>query len=789
MNDSVQSFQFGSKAETLGALAPLLTRSYVLPVAVFTLARWQHEPRDVVTDIQNRFRDQKLIVRSSARSEDRADRSNAGAYESVPDVNAADRLSLERALDTVAASYDEPSPDDQILVQPYLQGARLAGVLFSRDLDTLAPYRVFNYDKTGATDTVTSGAGGQFETHIRFRGCALMPDDPELVPIHAAVDEIEQLAGTQIETELALDQDGRVCIFQVRPLVGTPPADAPDEKQLGDWLLKAEKKLEKLSRAHPHLLGRRTIFGVMPDWNPAEIIGVRPRALALSLYKELVTDSIWAYMRDNYGYRNLRSFPLLISILGVPYIDVRVSFNSFVPKSVPDDLAARLVDHYLDRLEANPESDDKVEFDIVFSCYYPGITDDLERLRDAGFAQHDIDTLASSLHSLTTRLLAPGGLVAQDLAKIHYLDEQRPRVHASGMSTVDKIYWLLEDCKRYGTLPFSGLARAGFIAVQFLRGLVAGGAISADQYQDFMANLETIPTRLGADIQGMLSGELTREQFLARYGHLRPGTYDIQSLRYDEDFEQYFPETSLGTTALEDHSSFDWGQSTLDAVQQVLDAEDLGVTPQELFAFVRMGIEGREYAKLVFSRSLSDALVLIEELGAQCQLSRDELVDLDISTVMRLYATLDAHDVRDLLLANMQSNSKAYRLTQCVKLPELILKPTDVYQFYGARYAPNFITVRKTTGDVVPERALFETELTDKVVCIPSADPGYDWIFARQIGALITQFGGANSHMAIRSAELGIPAVIGCGEANFDLWSKSERLEIDCANQSVRVIR
>ena len=40
------------------------------------------------------------------------------------------------------------------------------------------------------------------------------------------------------------------------------------------------------------------------------------------------------------------------------------------------------------------------------------------------------------------------------------------------MSTVDKIYWLLEDCKRYGTLPFSGLARAGFIAVQFLRGFV-----------------------------------------------------------------------------------------------------------------------------------------------------------------------------------------------------------------------------------------------------------------------------------------------------------------------------
>ena len=70
----------------------------------------------------------------------------------------------------------------------------------------------------------------------------------------------------------------------------------------------------------------------MPDWNPAEIIGVRPWPLSLSLYRELITDAIWAYQRDNYGYQNLRSFPLLVSFHGLPYIDVRVSFNSFVPR-------------------------------------------------------------------------------------------------------------------------------------------------------------------------------------------------------------------------------------------------------------------------------------------------------------------------------------------------------------------------------------------------------------------------------------------------------------------------
>ena len=72
------------------------------------------------------------------------------------------------------------------------------------------------------------------------------------------------------------------------------------------------------------------MFGVMPDWNPAEMIGIRPRPLALSLYQNLITDSTWAYQRDNYGYRKLRGFPLMQSLGGVPFIDLRVSFNSFV---------------------------------------------------------------------------------------------------------------------------------------------------------------------------------------------------------------------------------------------------------------------------------------------------------------------------------------------------------------------------------------------------------------------------------------------------------------------------
>ena len=86
----------------------------------------------------------------------------------------------------------------------------------------------------------------------------------------------------------------------------------------------------------------------MPDWNPAEMIGIRPRPLALSLYQNLITDSTWAYQRDNYGYRNLRGFPLMQSFGGVPFIDLRVSFNSFIPKSL-DEKYCRKISKFLFR--------------------------------------------------------------------------------------------------------------------------------------------------------------------------------------------------------------------------------------------------------------------------------------------------------------------------------------------------------------------------------------------------------------------------------------------------------
>ena len=118
-------------------------------------------------------------------------------------------------------------------------------------------------------------------------------------------------------------------------------------------------------------------------------------------------------------------------------------------------------------------------------------------------------------------------------------------------------------------------------------------------------------------------------------------------------------------------------------------------------------------------------------------------------------------------------------------MPNIITNEDDIYSFFLEENEPNFITMKRIKSSVITEDDLFTSNLEGKIVCIKSADPGYDYLFSKNIGALLTCFGGANSHMAIRCAELGIPAIIGCGENAFKRYCLAKNIEIDAANKKV----
>lgn len=769
---------FSSKARTLDGLIGLLSCASLLSQHVFSVGEW----RQASDSCLRRIIDAgwaSMAVRSSSVREDAANASAAGQFESCLAVAPA---GLQDAIYAVIASMggEHASAADEVFVQPMLENVRTAGVAFGVEPSSAAPYFVINYDSSsGRTDSVTSGDSNELHNFYAHHSAEQIPQP--LQPVVAMLRELQGLFGsTALDVEFAVDAQGILYLLQVRPLVlQVPEVDVAAHTQLVSLI---RERIRIGQRPQLFLHGERTVYGVMPDWNPAEIIGVRPKPLALSLYRELVTDMIWAYQRNNYGYRNLRSFPLMLHFHGLPYIDVRVSFNSFVPRDLDGALADKLVNYYIERLVSAPSLHDKVEFEIVFSCYTLDLPQRLERLREAGFSEAECAQLADSLRELTNRIVDNNtGLWRSDEAKLKVLLARREEILSADTDPVSRIYWLLEDCSRYGTLPFAGLARAGFIAVQLLRSLVAVGVLDVEDYNAFLNGLNTVSGQMTRDWQ-----QLDRTTFLSRYGHLRPGTYDILSPRYDEAPELYFDWQSCGQeTAHQSTPRFALSLEQMRSISRLLAEHGLAHDVVGLFDFLQAGIELREYAKFVFTRNLSDALSLFRDFGRSLGFSEDDMAFANIQVIKELHAA--SADPHELLASSIADGRRRYAETCQLMLPPLITAPEDALVFHLPQSEPNFITHGQATGNVVSHHQ--RDELVGAIVMIPSADPGFDWLFSHRIAGFVTAYGGVNSHMAIRANELGLPAVIGAGEALYNRWAAARVLKLDCAARRVDILR
>ena len=768
--------QFTTKADTLKQLEKNMKTAKVLPQVSFYVGEYKKNP-NIIKEmmVDHSFLAHTVIVRSSAQNEDTKETSNAGKFLSI--ANICGEEALENAVKKVAMAMGDED-ENQIFIQPYLERVELCGVAFTVDPNSGGQYYVLNYDDvTGSTSSVTGGFGESLKMFYHFKEAAFAPKAP-LDRVIEACKELEQLFEINtLDIEFAISNE-EVYILQVRPLI-LKNKIAKLENQTKQ-LEEIEKKIHSLMKRHPDIYGEKTIYGVMPDWNPAEMIGIRPRQLASSLYQEIITNGVWAYQRDNYGYQNLRSFPLMIDFGGLPYIDTRVSFNSFLPKGLSEELASKLIAYYLGELQAHPEWHDKIEFQIAFTCYTFDLKYRIEHLKEYEFTEEEIKTIVRLLKKVTNNIVnSKTGVWKKDAEKINILKEKHEEILKSDLGLIDKIYWLLEYCKRYGTLPFAGLARAGFIAVEFLNSFVTMGILSSDEKNMYMHSLSTVGKNMANDFY-----MLSKDAFLHKYGHLRPGTYDICSKRYDQSGDQYFNFENQMTKEKEGEV-FKLSLEQYSKLQMMLKEHELEVDVLELFDFMKQAIEGREYAKFVFTNILSDVLELIVELGKEYNFTREELSYMNIRVLMDSYTS--SSGLKDRMLHSIQVGKEQASMAESLVMPPLIWDERQIYSFFMPDGEPNYITQKTCISDVVVLPS--EEDLKGKIVLIRSADPGFDWIFSKQIAGFITAYGGANSHMAIRSAEFGIPAVIGVGEKAFDRYTRMKTIRIDGLNRKVECVK
>lgn len=804
---ALSHFVFGTKAMTLERIRPLVKNATVLNQVRFNFAAWQKAKPQVLEEIRHKLSAQKLVVRSSSTHEDNWGHSAAGRFESILDVDSGSTQSIEEAIDKVFSTYpEEQNPRafalNEVFVQPQIDNVKMSGVMFTRDQESNAPFAIFSVDRSsGRTDTVTSGTTHHTETFVAYRRTKSVPEGHFLTPLLAVMEELEDLIGyDRLDIEFAVDCNDHIYVFQVRPLARAKAEIELEEESLVAEMEQMRAFAQNLMAPHPFLHGTHTMLGNMPDWNPAEMIGTAPRPLALSLYQTLITDRAWAMARAQMGYRDVGEEPLLVSLAGIPYIDLRASFNSFVPAGLDDQTACGLVEIYLQTLAKKPHLHDKIEFEVAVTCLALDFDHHAKRLQKAGLGTKQTEELKNTLRHLTQSFIqgktAP---IQASLDKIKQLGIGRQKLLSTpptAKTIPAMVLRLATDCVNFGTIPFSILARHGFVAVTLLKSLKSESILTQEEYNLVLKSIPTVAADISQAIEKLGKGQISRDDFTNQYGHLRPGTYDILSPNYKALIDSLEKAGKTNTARKNQHAKTnadtarDIFAKKHDQIGAALEKQGFSCTVEELLDYVMAAIPAREWAKFEFTKSVNAILELTADFCAAYGLDRNSASFLSIETIKR-FATNSPSCAAGFELERLAGFAqKKYELTKSIRLPQLIKNATDMVFFQMEQSRPNFITDTKLVAEVchIDNNRPSPEELKGKIVLIRGADPGYDWIFSCSVAGLVTQFGGAASHMAIRAAEFGLPSAIGCGESIFEEVKHAARIELDCANQQVKVL-
>ena len=769
---------FLSKATTLKKLDKLKLKNCSIPKTYFfTEKEYMSKSHQILVDINNKF-SEKIAIRSSCLVEDNIEKSFAGHFYSALNVNSNNKTEVSAEISNVIQSYkDYKNLNNQILIQAMAKNTLYTCVAMTSDKGNGAPYYIIDYVKSADTTSVTSGVDSKNKTLVIYKKQKTLSLNKLQSKIKIFLDELtKKTKNNDLDIEFTIDKLQKINLIQVRPI--TKLSNLKNKNiDLSNALNKLSKKIEKLQEPHHSLLGKTTIFGTMPDWNPAEMIGVKPKPLALSLYKELITDSVWANQRKDYGYRDLSSHQLMTTFLGTPYIDLRVDFNSWIPSSLSNKVGTKLINFYLNKYKKNIHLHDKVEFDIIFTCFNFSTKKRLRELKNNNFTQKEINEILKSLVTITNNSFDQ---FKQNLESLKNLSDNFEKISKSNLYVIDKIYWLIEDCKKFGTYAFAGLARCAFVAVDLLNSFVDNHIMSISEKYLFLQSIDTVASKMSKDI-----GNISKSEFVKKYGHLRPNTYDINSPNYREGYNQYFKKIDTQTNK---KRHFKWSKIQIKAINNYIKKSGLKTDAHKLIEFISKSIVSREHAKYLFTKNIDCILENMREVGSRNNISVNDMAFVKIQEILNLHYNLSHLTVEENLKKEIEKNKLEYNLNKLVKLPTNILTSTDPFFFINSNTKGNFIGENKVTAKVVQLKNNNNINLKNKIVLIESADPGYDFIFTRKISGLITKYGGVNSHMAIRCAELNIPAVIGIGEKNFQEIEVQQALNIDCKLEIIKYL-
>lgn len=777
----------GTKAKTLLNLSSKISNFIVPKSFIFTVDEWIKKKKSIEKDIKKKFKNKKIIIRSSASSEDTKQSSLAGAFDSFLNIDVKNSKKISNSINKIIKSYKlriNNLKNEQILIQEMIQNIKMSGVIFTGDNLGNKNYYSINYDDiTGRTDTVTSGSSEYSnKTLYVYKKKKNFVRSLRFKILLKATNEIERYFSYPLDIEFCMTKNNQVFLLQVRPIVLQKKEIIFSERVIFNKLNLEFKRIKKslLNNNKNFIFGDQSFFSQMSDWNPAEMIGQLPSRLSYSLYANLITDSSWIKAREAMGYKTFEDKKLMQNFAGRPFIDVRKSLNSLLPKSTNKIIGKKLINNSINKLKFFPSLHDKIEFELMPTSFSFSIKENLKKL-NINFNTH-YKLLENNLIKMFKNNLNPKSLgsIQSNLKKIEILKLKQNGKEYQSDDNLLSINKILNETKHFGIIPFSILARHGFVAKDILISLEKLKVLTKKDTDNFMRSFSTITTEFLNDQVKLNKKTLSYHNFTKKYGHLRAGTYDLKSKNYAQ----------LGKKVLLNQSSkkiiyperFLISNIKKKKIENLLFKKKIDLSVDELFSYIKNSIQSREYSKFVFTKSIN---IILEKIRKYSKTKKISLQDIEHLTIKEIVTAQKFSKSK--MINKISINKKKQLLNREVKLPEIIVEKENAYIGASVVSTPNFVTDQNVTSNLIYINNPLKKNLDNKIILLENADPGFDYIFGSKIRGLITKYGGANSHMTIRCNELNIPAAIGCGDAIFAKLKLSNKVNLNCKNFLIKI--
>jgi len=777
----LRRYLFSTKADTLAFGKKFIKKSIILDQFTFTVNDWIKSKAKILNQAKNY---KSIIIRSSTIDEDSFENSKAGSYLSINNVST--KKNFVNKINRVIKSFESKNLQNQVLIQPSAKDIICNGVIFTTNLGNQLPTYKINLDYKGEdTSSITSGKSKNDKTFFisKYNLNLKKIKNLHLRKIVAASAEIEDVfLCKHLDIEFAINKNNEIIIFQVRPLVLKEKTEYTEKVFLSNYK-KCLKKWDKDLKSIKYKKYLTPLLGVMPDWNPAEIIGFKPKILAASLYEELITKNIWAKQRDEFGYKKVNKSNLLYNLLGTYYVNVNKTLHSFLPKNTSKKTEKKFLKFYNKELSNNKFLHDKIEFELIPTCYSISFSEWKKKLEKNKFFPSEILQLENGLKKINYNIF---NIYDSSIRKIKNLNKNYKNIINKNINESQKIKELIKECKKNGTLPFAHFARIAFISITLLKDGVKSNILSQKAYDQLMLSISTINKKMINDAYLAKLDNEKRKTFFREYGHLRPGTYDVTSNNYSDNKNEILNDIIRGSKKINSAQPTLWIKEKNFFFNHLIKKKIFLIkNHDEIEKIIINSIELRELSKFFFTKYINKIIKTTLILGKKYSLNRDEVAYLNIRDFLK------SHKKTMKLKNKIKNNIKQYQLNKEFELPSIITSKEDILSFEMEKSQPNYICRNKVISkiELVKKFKKYNNELKGKIILIESADPGFDWIFNKKISGLITKFGGANSHMAIRTSELNIPAAIGVGELRFNQIKNSSIVKLDPLNKILCTIK